>query len=176
MTRRRRTVAVCVALAGLVAFALFCYNYRATYICDFCLSSRRVSQWHVGSWTGWSRAVSPKWEQVHETQLWRHLFAPGHKHVWELLGGQPYHFFGTVSGGCAVGGARRNMNEFCRMYEGSPQLQKLVQTKIENGSISKETILGIVELDFNYFPENSPDTTVSELIELAKSPSVEAGL
>lgn len=175
MTRKPRILAVCIGLLAALLLLLFHFKQRDTYKCASCHSKLNVYQWRLGMWHSWSVPLSPRWERVDKTQLRQHLFSLDHEHEWRYFQGSPYHFFGTTWGGCALGSSG-NMNEFCQWYEMDPNFRRIIQTKIEDGRVSKETLQRIAELPPWHYTENVPDVKVSELIELAKNLIEEAGI
>jgi hypothetical protein len=67
------------------------------------------------------------------------------------------------------------MNDFCQWCEINPDFRGRIQTKIENGQLSKETLQRIAGLPPWRPTEKSPDTEVSDLTQLAKSLLRESG-
>jgi hypothetical protein len=92
---------------------------------------------------GASVPLTPTWERVKETRF-RHDFLPAdHIHDWKYAQGSPYYFFGTTSGGCAIGSGRY-ANEICQMYESIPEFRIFIQTNLHDGSFVKTNIVAMM--------------------------------
>jgi hypothetical protein len=136
---------VLVVIGAVVAFAVLLLHYkeRDSYRCQVCWATKDVFQWRLGSWMGASVPLTPAWERVTETHF-RHDFLPAdHIHDWKYAQGSPYYFFGTTSGGCALGGGGR-VNEVCQIYESSPEFRTFIQTKLRDGSLSKTNVVALM--------------------------------
>ena len=141
--RSRKRLLVVLGAGAAIAGLFFPYKERDSYRCQVCFSTKDVFQWRLGSWMSASVPLTPTWERVTETHF-LHDFLPGrHQHEWKFAQGSPYYFFGTTSGGCAIGGGRR-VSDIFRIYESSPEFRTFIQTKLHNGSLNKSNVVALV--------------------------------
>ena len=139
---RKRFLVVMAAAAG-VAVLLLHYVERVSYRCQVCSSTKDVFQWRLGSWMGASVPLTPTWERVTATRFLHDFLPAHHTHDWKFAQGSPYYFFGTTSGGCAIGGGR-HVNELCQTYESSAQFRTFIQTKLLDGSLTKSNVIALL--------------------------------
>jgi len=174
MTRRRKILILGPVLALAVVALLLHFKQRDTYKCSSCHSKRHVYQWRLGIWHSWSVPLSTGWEDIECSQLHQGLFPDDHQCAWTYFQGSPYHFFGTRWGGCAIGSSR-HINRFCQWYEMNSDFRKMVQAKIEQGQVTKETLQQIAGLPPWHSADSNAEAEEAELIELAKRLIEEAG-
>lgn len=140
-TRKRLFVGIggVVAIAGL----LFHYQERDSYRCQSCWAKKVVTQWYLGLWGAFSVPVTPKWERVSETRFQHDFLSSDHTHAWMFAQGSPYHFFGTISGGCAIGGGRR-VNALAKMYESSSEFRAFISRGLGDGMLTQSNIIAMM--------------------------------
>jgi hypothetical protein len=174
---KKKTKIICLsgAIAAILLFAVFNFKQRDSYSCATCHSDRHVFQWRLGFWITASLPLSPSWEVVEQSNIYRDLFPAGHRHEWEFGQGSPYYVFGLVWSGCALGAAR-DMNEFAEFYELDPGFREFLQHRIISGSLTKETLLRVVMLPRSSLGDEPLDADTLKLTERATQLLDEYGL
>lgn len=142
--RRFHSKRLLIVLAGIAALAAAVLNFkqRDSYRCQVCFSTRSVFRWRIGAWPEYSIPMSPKWQELIETQFARDFLSADHKHDWMYAQGSPYYWFGTKWGGCAIGSGR-HVNDLCQIYESDRDFRTFVQARLRNGSLTKSNIVAL---------------------------------
>ena len=144
MMTRRRIITTLIVLAT-ISVALLNYKERDSYRCRTCRSSKHVFQWRLGSWGGASIPITPKWQRIEESNLYRDFFPADHVHDWQYAQGSPYYLFGTSWGGCAIGGGRHT-SELFQLYESSAAFRTLLQTRLREGALSRTAAVELLSM------------------------------
>ena len=139
---RRLAIGFAIGFGALVALAppYGLRRDRDTFQCSACLSKRHVFQWKVGEWTSPSLPLSPKTSVVEESRTYRCFTAQPHVHEWHYFQGSPYYWFGTSSGGCALG-ANRHRNDLAEAMEHPwPDFVEFVDSQLKSGVLTTNQI------------------------------------
>jgi len=164
MTTRLRK-RLLIAIAGIAVACLFFFNFleRDSYRCEVCFSTRDVYQWRLGEWFGPSLPLTPTWERVAETRFRHDILPANHVHEWKYAQGSPYYCFGTMWGGCAIGGGR-HVSDLFQMYESNPNFRTFIQAKLGDGTLSKSNLVKLASYesaDATSTFTNEPDTLIN---------------
>jgi len=128
---------------SLIAAVLFHYKERDSYRCQVCFAQKDVYQWRFGSWMGASVPLTPSWERIKSSSFQQDFLPADHVHDWKFAQGSPYHLFGTLWSGCALGNGR-HVSEFFRMYESSPEFRTFIAQKLQDGSLTRTNVIGLM--------------------------------
>ena len=116
------------------------YKQRDTYRCSRCHAAKHDFQWRVGQWSGLSLPLTPKWEQIEDTDFGHEFLDTEHSHVWEYAQGSPYYLFGTRWGGCAIGKGR-HISTWFSFYSQHPDFRAFIKAEVVKGKVSRQDII-----------------------------------
>lgn len=138
-----------VAIGFAVGFVLLAANFppwglhreRESFTCATCFSRKSVFQWKIGPWGTGSLPVSPQSIIIKESNTLRTFAPQPHIHQWQFSQGSPYYMFGTMRGGCALGGGGRNVNDLAGIGEYSwPEFSAFLENKLKSGKLTTNQI------------------------------------
>ena len=153
ITKTRKRLLLVAGVFAALAVLLLHYKERDSYCCQICFARKEVFQWRFGSWVGLSVPLTPSWGRINETRFRQDFFPSDHVHNWMFAQGSPYYFFGTIWGGCAIGGGR-HVGKLCQMYESSPEFRTFISQKMRDGSLAKSNVVALFSMPQN--GESSP--------------------
>ena len=138
LLNRRRVISF-LAISAIAVAALLNYRMRNTYRCQICHAKRDVFQWHAGIWGSFSIPIWRPMETISETWF-AEDFLPDHKkHAWVFAQGSPY-YWGSHSGGCALGRGR-HISTLFEMSADDPEFQAFIRKRIQAGTLNRDTII-----------------------------------
>ena len=142
----KKTIGIVALIMLLAAPLLLHFEWRESYRCILCLSSKTRREWRLGTMPlghpivgvspDWDRAIrlTPPAETVIPSVAVR-LFPPEHRHEWRFAQASPYYLFGTRWAGCELGSSRQ-LSPFAYAYLRNAAFREHADHLIRSGKLS----------------------------------------
>jgi hypothetical protein len=142
---KRPVVFISIGALLIVLFTpLSFYKQRSSYECSECMSSRDVYQWSFGFGGLWGFPVTPEWETLSASQIYKDYAPANHQHTWVFAQGSPYRL-GFIWYGCGIGPGG-NGGEFGEFYESNAAFRNYLAGLERQKQLTRAQIFAMLAL------------------------------